>query len=796
MTRLHPSASLVAFVVSLAILSLEVFYTRLFSVILWENNAFAILACAFFGLGASGVLVYLTPRWFSTERPEPALGWLMATFGPSILASYLLLQGLAETRPFLLMAISATIPFFWGGTALAHLFASYSTRIAQLYFSDLVGAALGAFVVLPMLWWLDGPPLLMALAIMVSACGVVYAMLERQRPAAIFSAVMTVGMLGMAAGPFALDLELAWVKGQPESNVIDRRWGPEARISVIQRGGHPWLVLDGGVVTPVLPFDGTPSSADFLQSNVNQLVYQFRDHESAVILGPGGGSDVLAAVNAGVEDITAVEVNRAIVDLMTRPPLSEVSGGLYDRPEVDILLRDGRGFVATMDRQVDVIQATFIDTYTASSSGNHALSENYIYTTEAFESYLEHVHEDGVVSFSRWAADEEGARQDNRGVELHRLVATAVAGLRKIGVEHPTEHVVAVLGVEEQTLDLPGYQWKEGGSIGQMATVLIRRTPFPPEELASLEAHVATHGFEVLWMNGRGSDDTLRALLSEPLDEVVTAYLDRTGLDISPVTDDQPFFFNVVTPTMYLRELVQGVVEEGRWGRKPVHRSEVGMARLWAVLLTLSGLVATLILLPLTARLADIRALSAPVSTLAYFASLGVGFIGLELGFIHAFGVFLEHPIYSMVVVVTAMLLFTGLGSLWTARVPSGRSDETAQYMILAVGTLVLLYAWLMPAIVHGLLAWPFAAKAAVAVALIAPLGFVLGTLFPLGVASLRQESPGAVPWMWGLNAGLSVMGAPLAMVITLTSGYTVAWLCFGAAYAVAFGALWARTRG
>ena len=778
----------IVFFVSFALLALEVFNTRLFSILLWRTSAFIVLSVALLGLGAGGLVVYLLPERLKARGSLVLTPSLLPLLGLSFPVAFIATQlvAMAIKSPsieflgyFALSAVSL-LPFLLGGMILSEIFSCAPARISRLYFLDLLGAALGAALLLPLLTAVNGPLVVPLLGGLVALVGLVDARRRRQRRETL-AGVLALAMI--AACPVAPGLgdmfEIHWAKGRTEHRAMLERWGPETRITVNSAGDMGlWLSIDSGVGTPVLPFDGDFGKVNFLRHNVLQLAYEMGDFEAVAIIGPGGGSDVLAALASGVESVTAIEVNRAIVELMLAEPVSSFSGQLYSYPGVELHVADGRSFVAALDRRVDLVQATFVDTRTAASTGSHTLSENYVYSVEAFHDYLDHVPDDGMVSMSRWGSA-RGHHRSTKHAETLRVITTAKRALEERGVARPEDHIVAVLGPQDSNLVLgAGYQ-RRRANMDTMATTLVKKTPFEPAELARLKEIVEANHYRPLWIPGSKEDDEIYQplLTAEGSDAFYRLWYEENAVDLSPVYDDRPFFFAFVKPQDYFR-LRDHPIWEGNRTQPAAYLTLSSLWKLFAATSALSGLLLGVPLLIRGRLRFDLRVLL----VLGYFVALGLGFIGIEIGFIQRFSLFLGHPTYAFVVVLTAVLTMSGLGSLSTGR-GEDRAARRAWRSVLALFGILVVYAWTLPPLVATWLRAPFTARVLIAVALIAPPAFLMGRLFPLGVKILKRDSPEMIPWAWALSSGFSVLGSTLSMLIAMGWGYSVSWWCFSLIY-------------
>jgi predicted membrane-bound spermidine synthase len=769
-------------VTSGAILAIEVFYTRALSILLWSNIAFAALSLAMLGLGTAGLAVFLLPRFFRRERAEDQIAWLMPITGVVLLVSYWLLVVLTRTPvptwiPYLGMIgliVVVMLPYFSGGLILSVVFTHFSEAIATLYFWDLVGAALGAALVVPALYAFNGPALVPAIGLLLSATGGAFAALLRRRAPSIAAVAACAFFSLILLVPSAQKpLAIRTAKGVLVANVMRERWDPVARITLTPgpNADTKVLAMDGSALTPVLRFDGNLERMSFIKGSVLQLAYHLKHYPRSLIIGPGGGNDVVAALTFGNHDITAVEVNRSTVSLV-KNDLAEYSGGIYSRPDVHVVVGEGRAFVASSDRRYDLIQATFIDTWVAASTGSHTLSEDYLYTIEGLHDFLSHLEPDGVFSASRWGGERFGY------LETYRIVGIAIEALKQLGVSDPARHILVVQGPQpEHLLQGPGYQWIHA-AMDAMSTILVKRSPFSAEEAQKLQRVSAQYFFRPLWLAGQqnpAEEPVLRAIFdSKDKAAFFAARYREMLIDCSPTTDDRPFFFDMLKPQDYLR-FKSPAPGDWRFGRM-----YVGIQMLYQLLVALLVVVAALLGIPLALRSGAAAPSWSLARVIGYFVCLGLGFIGIELGLIQKFSLFLGHPMYSLVVSLAAILFFSGVGS-YSARRLSG-SDGVRRIFALVV--LLALYSVAIRPLTTAWIAWPFASKCLVAIVLTGAPAFLMGTLFPLGIAQIADRR--LIPWAWAVNSGFSVLGGILSLYVSMGWGYSIAWYAFTLIYLVA----------
>jgi hypothetical protein len=438
------------------------------------------------------------------------------------------------------------------------------------------------------------------------------------------------------------------------------------------------------------------------------------------VIGPGGGSDVLVALAAGSEKVTAVELNPLMLRFVRH--FGAEAGNVYDHPQVEALLSEGRTFVRRTDRRFDVILLGFVDSWAAVASGGLSLSENHLYTVEAFEAYYDRLTDDGMLVILRW------------DVDIPRLVSNAMALL---GPEEAGKRLLVLLEKRGTAKEPP-----------QMIFGL-RKRPFSEAETAEVMAWPKVLPVIV---PGRHVEAPYADLFAGR--KTMAQYVAEADSRVEAVTDDRPFFFARQKP----------------WGLP----SSMALAFL-VILLPVAGLCVWFVARGRPAE-ASRRVFA---SSVAYFAGLGLGFIAVELALLQHLTLLLGHPIFTLSILLFTLLLFGGLGSYRSTGV-------RPLVVCLGVAGLGALYALLLPSLVPMLLPLTFEARLAIAVALAAPLGFAMGMPFPRGLALASKAGLPAPPFYWGLNGILSVAGSLGTMVLAVTSGFTVAMLAGSACYLVA----------
>jgi spermidine synthase len=778
------------FLVSTNSLALEVVLTRVFSVTMWYHFAFLAISMALMGSAVAGITLYFFP---GLSQPQPARRWIgMAALALALavpLTFFLYLRipfrvtlgrgtvPLREIGAFVLIYLDLTLPFFLSGLVLSLSLAAWPEQAGQIYWADLSGAAAGCLFSIATLEWLGGSGAVLAVGVAAALAALVFAWGSGRRQRLAFALVLAT--LALVLG----NTNHNWIaisvnkSGSQEAPRLYERWNAHSRVTVyevahypffwsvdlddwnkiVQEGrflNHALLLIDAVAGTPIQEFRGLLHEEEFLRYDLSSLVYHVIEQPTTLVIGPGGGRDVLAALASGAPHVTAVEVNAVVVEAV-RGRFADFSGHLYDRPDVMIVVDDARGYITRSPERYDVIQASLIDTWAAGGSGAFALSENSLYTVEAFKTYYDHLTEQGMLSVSRWYLTE-------RPAETMRLVSTAMAGWESAGVADPRRHVAVVA------------RPNASGQSEGMATALFKRTPFTPGEVKALQAKALELGCVVLYAPGFPPwEDVGRFVEAQDHAAWVAGY----PLDVSPATDDRPFFFNLVR---------FGQLIDSSLSASGVYRTSMeAIVILAAVIGVMAVMTVLFIVLPLWLG-ARRRGLAHPsIQLIVYFAGLGLAFMLVEVPTVQRLTVYLGRPVYSLAVVLFSLLLFSGLGSLWSGR-HATRLARLARWLFPALMILVILHAWVGDWVVNETIGQPFPLRLLVTLVRLAPLGFLMGMPFPLAMRWAGVHRPGVVPWLWGINGVMSVLGSAFALASSIHIGFRLTLLSAAAVYGLA----------
>lgn len=781
-TRYYSAIGLTA----MSTLMLELTLTRIFSVTMWYHFAFMAISLALFGLSVGAIYLYLWPERFPEARLERQSSLWMLAFALSLPIVFAIIiripfeGGVSWTsfRQLSVIYVLSAIPFLLGGMAISLAFRHRSAWIDRVYFADLVGAGIGCGLTLLLLNLLPAPEGVIVIAMIGGVAALLFSWHMKGLRNASAGLIVGLALLLVIDGPLGVGIfQINRVKGINEATERDRvfeQWNSFSRIvgyRITNEEIEGWglsgdpnrprvaeqvlLLIDGDAATPIALFDGDPANAAYLLDDVTNLAYHLRTGAEVLIIGPGGGRDVLAALASGQSQIDGVELNPIMIDATRQ--FDHLSGGIYDLPNVSITIDEGRNFIARADRTWDIIQSSLVDTWAATSAGAFALSENNLYTVEAFQDYISHLSEDGVLTMSRWF-------HGDRPTETLRMTAIALAALERMGVEDAPSHVAVVIKPE-----------------ALIATLLVKRSPFTLEESDRILAVSEERGFLPLQVPNRVAEPPLRDLVynSNRAD-----FWNNYPADVSPTTDDKPYFFY----TLRLNNL-----DDWRYEQGVSNMNNQGVFVLYSLLGIVIALAVLTILLPLWWKRRDaLRNAPGGGLYILYFTGLGLAFLLVEIPLIQRFSLFLGHPIYALAVILFSVLLFSGIGSYLSGRIAGERPDRAVGWVVPVLLVLLTGYAFGLTPVLRSLLALELWPRIAISIALIAPLGLLMGMPMPLGISVLdRAKQPGLIPWMWGINGATSVVASVLAMVVSLNIGLRGTLLVGMGIYAVAWVAMW-----
>jgi len=805
------------FLLSAATLAFEINLTRLFSVAQFYHFAFMVVSLALLGFGASGSLLTIFPRP-GRKNPPQALGWLSLAAGISILGAFLLTNGLPfdsfsltidprQAGLLVLHYLALAAPFFFSGMAVSLLLEVFPGVGDRIYAVNLAGSALGCVIALITPNFLGGEGSvvfacsLCALACILSSVGstgrvpLKAALIAAAAALCLFSLADGIVRLSGSAPFSVLKIHLSPYKSlsyalqYPGAELVYQKWNSVSRVDVVRSPGvhsvpglsyrfleelpvQYGLLVDGDDLSGILAPDPDPSFAEYMPA---AIAFHLRPENRALILGPRGGLDIFTALSLGVDEVTAVENNPLIVQ----------ASSIYTDPRVEVARMSERSYLKQTDESFGVIILSLASSYHPVSSGAYSLAEDYRYTVEAVEEMLSHLTPDGLLVITRWL-------QDPPSEEL-RVFALAVTSLEDGGTD-PRNRVVAFRGYNT-------------------ATLLVKNQPFSDAELKAVREFTSDRAFDLVYAPDIQPGETNRynvlpesiyyesfqgLLEAEPRQDFYSAY----PFDVSPPTDDHPFFGHYFKWSQALQVL-------NELGRTWQPFGGAGYLVILVVLVMAVLLAAMLVFLPVVVRRvlrkSSDRRPAFALRPLLYFMFIGFAFLLVEMPLIQRFILFLDHPAYAMTMTLFSLLFFSALGSRVSHRLP-------LRYALITLVFLLLLLPFALPRLYDLTLGLPLFYRLLLTLAVLAPLGFLMGVPFPAGIRwlqnhhtvhrpadgqTLAADQAYMIPWVWAANGAASVIAAVLAALLALSFGFTWVLLVGAGFYFAAWitGAAWPSRR-
>lgn len=765
--------------ISTTALAYEVLLMRLFSIVQWHHFAYMLISIALLGYGASGVLLAIIG-----DRIKAHLG---TAFVSSIICFALtssLCYWLAQSLPFnplellwdpqqalwlFAMYLVLALPFLFAATALGIGLITFRTQITKLYAADLLGAGIGSIIVIVLLS-LFLPQHALAL---LSSLGLVTAAVAcwelrvhlRWRLPLILSAVVIVvptETVTLAISPYKSLPQILHIQ---DSKLLSQESGPLGLVSVVESNTVPLryapglslqasvepppqlgIFVDGDGPSVINRFTGDFASLSYLAQMTTALPYALLSTPDVLVLGAGGGTDVLQALYFSASHVDAVELNPHIIELMANQ-FRAYNGDLFRQPQVELHRAEARSFVRESQRQYDLIQIALLDSFNSATTGTAALSENYLYTTEAIADYLRHLRPHGLLAVTRWL------QLPPR--DVLKLVATTIDALESLGVDQPEKHFILLRS------------WNT-------ATLLVSASELTPQQIDTTKVFSKQWSFDLDYFPSMSRDqaniynildqtyffDGVHALLSPSRDTFIAQY----KFNIAPATDNQPYFFHFLN-WQTVQELLSLPARQGlpllEWGSIVV------------VMTLVQAIVASAVLVLLPLFIFQQKTSQGkppkPAPILIYFFSLGIAFMFIEMAFLQKFSLFLYHPLYATATVLCSFLVFAGLGSASVKRLPDQR---VLIYALSGITILTLLYILCLPYLFSALATLEYFEKILAAVFIIAPLAFFMGMPFSYALTRVGEQSPALIPWAWATNGCASVISTSLATLLAMQWGF------------------------
>ena len=749
------------FLIALSGLVLEVSITRIFSAAIWYHFAFVAVSVALMGLGASGLVVHhrvkkLKGKW--AENLTIYSAWGIAIFIPITL---FVMHGLASQIIYLpLFMVLFSVPFFLIGIIISAAFNAFASVAGRLYAADLIGASAGALLVVLFLVLTGGEGATLIVGLIASIGGTIFSRIAKNTKKTIASLMfvafaVSLIFLNHATQIFAIptdptaqkDLPI-YLREHPGSRIVKTEWNSFSRIDVVEGGTSPEglvakVFIDGGAGTNIISWDGKTGSRQELSTWMQYLPFKMMQDPKVLVIGSGGGRDVVASLVSGSKDVTSVEINPIIYE--TVKSYGDKAGNVYSHEYVRSYVDEGRSFITRSSEKYDIIYVPFVDTWASVSSGGLSVSENFLYTLEGFQQYYDHLTDRGKIVTVRWLID------------APRFISTYAKLLEQNGIPQDQLYRHLIMVTSDSYTQDPS-----------VTMVIFSKSPFTDEEIRFLSQSFSQYEYKPILVPGQIMREPYSALLNGQIN--LDQFYGMFNTKVYPVTDDNPYFLSFEKP----------------------------LPRAVEVLLYASfGIVAVFLLVPfawmkqrgkeeknvLGINKSEIRT----ATVIPYFAALGMGFILIELALLQKLILLMGNPTMTFALLLFTLLISSGVGSLSSSRIAKNNMKNLV-FVIGGIAGLGILYVFSLPYIIYSTIAEPVEIKAMVSIAILAPIGFLMGMPLPTGMRLLKVHRPDYIPWMWAVNGAFSVLGAVLAIAIGIMYGSSLAMVLGILIYLVALG--------
>lgn len=766
------------FCIALATLMLEIDLTRIFSAAMWYHFAFMAISVAMFGMTGGATIVFLRPSAFTPEQAPRRMAQFSLLFALGAIVSLLLFLQI-RFEPELSLRSAGTAALLYGVTAVPFVFSGivitvaltrFPRRVARLYAADLAGAAFGCIALLYTLEYTDALTAVFCVATVAALGAACFAAYSGARDWVRAGLVCAIALTAFAvvhthyAKTGQALIVLTQTRGNEEGPLHYEKWNSFSRVSVVGDDSKPlppfvWgmsetlpdtyrirqllMLIDSGAGTPLYEFTGDTKPLEFFRYDVTNVAHSLRKNADVLVVGVGGGRDVLSALTFRQHSVLGIELNPSVLGA-TIGRFREFTGRLDKRPDVKLVVDEARSYITRTPERFDLIQISLIDTWAATAAGAFALSENSLYTVDAWDVFLRKLKPNGILTVSRWFFKD-------RPVEFYRLIALAGTALQRYGVKDPRNHLIVV--------EAPAGQRALEGWSG-VGTLLASPDPFTDADVKQIAQLCDEMHFNLaLAPNGSAYPEFDSVLTPEG----AIALADTYKVDLSAPTDDRPYFFNMLR--------IRDVLSPAYWAFRNPSTANINAAyTLGALTIIVTVFAGAFIVLPLLAARTKVS-LRGSAPLLGYFAAIGAGFMFIEIAQLQRLVVFLGHPSYALSTVLFSILLSSGFGSFIAGLIPAESRTRLPIGVFAGLLLIGLVLAFVTQPIIHALAAASTPVRVAVAVLLVAPIGVFLGMGFPLGMSAANRRDPTLTPWLWGVNGAMSVCCSVIATASCLWLG-------------------------
>ncbi|MBU1291762.1 hypothetical protein KJ898_08235 [bacterium] len=784
------------FFFSTSVLLFELSLMRVFSILQWNYLAFMIISIAFLGYGASGTFLSVFSSILKRAEGKNLYKYLLffsLLFSLSSLLSifvickipfdlYRVIMDKYQLLYVVIYYLTIAIPFFFAGICISLSISKLPEKVNKIYFCDLGGASVGCIFFLILANYISLSHLLVIPPLLSFLASFLFSLKLKDKRSIIYIAgifvfiILFSGAESFYSFPINPYKSLFTLLRYPNSRIIDGQENSFARLEVVESEGVKYapglslnfsgeipeqlgLVTDGDGLSAITRLEGEDDLealgkiefSDYISSALG--FHLIGDKRKVLIIGPGGGLDILGGIYNEAEEIWGIEMNPD-VKILLQNNYSDYSGNIYNREGIIIFTGEGRSVLKGLEQKFDLIQISLIGSSNTASGGFYSISENYLYTVEGFMDFWQHLSDGGKLSITRWLKFPPR--------EIVRLCSISLEALSRMGIERPENHLAVIRS------------WAT-------STLILSKKEIGEEEIRIIKDFCDKRNFDTVYFPGIKEDDAnINHILEQSyyyqeIDQLINSFKEGNLKDfynsyffnVSAVTDNQPYFFY----TLKWENIPKIIKSTANW--QPL--IEWGNLIIFATFL--QGIIFSIIFifLPLILKRLPVSKRKVKIPFLLYFASLGLGYMLLEISFIQKFILYLTNPAYSTSIIIFSFLFFSGLGSFYSKKMEKNYIGSL-KIIILTLCVILLLYQIILPHIFNTTLKYSLLIRILITIGLIFPLGFLMGIPFPLGIRLVNsiEQGKGLIPWLWATNSFCSIIASVSAVIIALFFGFKV----------------------
>ncbi len=759
----------VIFLISASLIAYQLALMRIISVAQFHHFAYMIISIALLGFGASGTFLYFIKDRL-LKNFEAAIFFACVASSSSMILSifvlhfihldpFLLIWDLSNIWKLALFYLMIMLPFFFGAIIICSFFIKFSETINKIYFFNLTGSAFGGVGVLGLLFYFEPfrlPEIIAGVAFIATVFS--FSILKRKK---IFLIPLALNVIIIFSGwilPY--EIQTSEYKSLSKSmhllnaKIVDEKFSPFGKLTTVvspvlryapglslnYTGKIPvqtGLFNDGEWVGGIIHSDSN-RAADFLKHTTSALPYQLAKSGDALVIGVGTGTEIQTALQNGSFVVDGVELN---------PQVTEITGNNFPGKKVNIIIGEGRGYLHRTNKSYDVIAIPILEGFSSSAAGIQSVFENYLLTIESFQLMLSKLTDDGYLAISVWT--------NYPPRHAIKMFATLVESLEKAGILNSSAHIAGIRS------------WST-------ATLVAKKTPFTSNDIENIKIFCEENSFDPIYYPtitdadinkyNQIEEDLYYKSSLKILSDQRQNYFKNYNFNIEPPSDNKPYFshFLKISSLTHLKEIRDN---------ESVLFMELGYFILLLTLFQIVIISFILIIIPLHFLRKEVNRSGSKLTTLIYFGGLGSGFMLIEIVLIQKFILFLSHPIYSVSVVIASILIFSGIGSYYSKNFLKNVSKKLQFILILIIITAAG-YSVLISGVFNHLIHLPVIIKYLISFLIIAPIAFLMGMPFPIGMSSLAEHWSDLVPWGWGINGYFSVVGAIATPLLAMEFGF------------------------